>query len=214
MIRVESIGFKFIVLMITKEVVMLPKIENARVPEHEVDAIFTDRWSPRSFLPEPLALWQIESLIEAARWSPSCFNEQPWEFVYAVSENDRQRIVETLVEKNQRWAGSAPLLMYLLTKRFFGEGTRPNRHAPFDAGSAWMALALQARRLGLYAHAMAGFSMDKAYQLLKIDREKYEIMCAIAVGRHGRVENLADEFKSKEAPNSRKSFTNMARLLT
>lgn len=193
---------------------MSPKIENARIIEHEVDAIFTDRWSPRSFLPEPLAPWQIQALFEAARWSPSCFNEQPWEFVYAVSEKDRQRMVETLVEKNQSWAGSAPLLMYLLTKRFFGEGTRANRHAPFDAGSAWMALALQARRLGLYAHAMAGFSQDKAYQLLNVDSEKYEIMCAIAVGRHGGVENLADEFKSKEAPNTRKPFTDVARLLT
>ena len=193
---------------------MSPKIENRRIAEHEVDAIFTDRWSPRSFLPEPLELWQIESLFEAARWSPSCFNEQPWEFVYAVSDDDRRRIVETLVEKNQRWAGSAPLLIYLLTKRTFGEGTRINRHAPFDTGSAWMALALQARRLGLYAHAMAGFSLDKAYQLLNVDREGYDIMCAIAVGRHGGLEPLADEFKSKEAPNSRKSLGDVVRSLT
>ena len=192
---------------------MSPKIENARFTEHEVDAIFTDRWSPRSFLPEPLATWQINALFEAARWSPSCFNEQPWEFVYAVSEKDRQRLVQTLVEKNQRWAGSAPLLVYLLTKRFFGDGTRPNRHAPFDAGAAWMALALQARRLGLHAHAMAGFSQDRAYQLLNVDREKYDVMCAIAVGRHGGLENLADEFKSKETPNTRKPFADVARLL-
>ena len=192
---------------------MAPTIENMRSPDHEVDAIFTDRWSPRSFLPEPLAAWQINALFEAARWSPSCFNEQPWEFVYAVSENDRQRIVETLVEKNQQWAGSAPLLIYLLTKRFFGEGRRPNRHASFDAGSAWMALALQARRLGLYAHAMAGFSLDKAYQLLNVDPDKFDIMCAVAVGRHGGVDDLADEFKSKEAPNGRKPFATVARLL-
>lgn len=193
---------------------MSPKTENKRLPEHEVDAIFTDRWSPRSFLPEPLEQWQIDALFEAARWSPSCFNEQPWEFVYAVSDDDRGCIVETLVEKNQRWAGSAPLLIYLLTKRTFGKGSRANRHAPFDAGSAWMALALQARRLGLYAHAMAGFSLDKAYQLLKVDREEYDIMCAIAVGRHGSLDALADEFKSKEVPNSRKSVGDMARLLT
>ena len=193
---------------------MSPRIENSRLPEHEVDAVFIDRWSPRSFLPEPLAQWQIDSLFEAARWSPSCFNEQPWEFVYAVTEDGRQRIVQTLVEKNQRWAGSAPLLMYLLAKRTFGGGTRTNRHAPFDAGAAWMALALQARRLGLYAHAMAGFSQDKAYQLLNVDREQYAVMCAIAVGRHGGLEPLADEFKSIEAPNSRKPFTDVARWLS
>ena len=192
----------------------MANIRNERAPEHAVDAIFTDRWSPRSFIPEPLAQWQIESLFEAARWSPSCFNEQPWEFVYAVSDDERRRMVETLVEKNQRWAQKAPLLIYLIAKRCFGQGPRVNRHAPFDAGAAWMALALQARRLGLYAHAMAGFSIEKAYDLLKVDREKYDVMCAIAVGRHGGLESLADEFKSKEAPNSRKLYSDVARRLS
>ena len=73
--------------------------------------------------------------------------------------------------------------MFLLARRQFKEGGRENRHAPFDAGSAWMSLSLQARRLGLYAHAMAGFSMKKAYEVLGVSEKDYLIMAAVAVGR-------------------------------
>ena len=57
---------------------------NPRIPTVEVDAMFTDRWSPRSFDPEPLTQEQIMTMFEAARWAPSCFNEQLWLFRYAV----------------------------------------------------------------------------------------------------------------------------------
>jgi nitroreductase len=57
---------------------------NPRIPECEVDSMFTDRWSPRSFLEEPLPEHQIRALFEAARWAPSCYNEQPWLFIYAT----------------------------------------------------------------------------------------------------------------------------------
>ena len=84
---------------------------NPRVPEVEVDAMFVDRWSPRSFSPAPLDEKQIQALFEAARWAPSCFNDQPWLFRYAVSPQDRERFLSALVEKNQQWAGRAPLLI-------------------------------------------------------------------------------------------------------
>ena len=141
---------------------MLGKTPNNRTPECEVDCIFTDRWSPRAFRSDPLPEHQIKSLFEAARWAPSCFNEQPWLFVYATGAEERRKFVSVLVEKNQRWASKCPLLMFVLTRRKFQEGGRENRHAPFDAGAAWVSLALQARRLGLYAHAMAGFNLEKA----------------------------------------------------
>ena len=35
---------------------------------------FIRRWSPRSFQVTPLTDEEIQSLFEAARWSPSCFN--------------------------------------------------------------------------------------------------------------------------------------------
>jgi nitroreductase len=185
-------------------------LRNPRIPEVEVDSMFIDRWSPRGFIDEPVPEHQVQSLFEAARWAPSCYNEQPWVFVYAVSRRDRQRFATALVEKNQLWASRAPLLMFVLARRTFVGTGKPNRHAAFDAGAAWMSLALQARRLGLYAHAMAGFDQEKAHEILGVPREEFEVMAAIAVGRRGDGSHLPEDLAAKEAPNLRKPLAAVA----
>jgi nitroreductase len=189
---------------------MIKPVANARIPEAEVDAMFTDRWSPRSYVDEPLSENQIAALFEAARWAPSCFNDQPWHFRYAVSGNDRQRFAEPLVEKNREWARNAPMLLYVLARKDFGATGKPNRHAAFDAGAAWMSLALQARRLGLYAHGMAGFSVEKAAEVMNVSLDEYEIMAAVAVGRRGDPDTLAADMAKTEKPNGRKPASEVA----
>jgi len=190
---------------------MAGKTPNTRNPECEVDSMFTDRWSPRAFLPDPIPEHQIKSLFEAARWAPSCFNEQPWLFVYATEPEAREKLVSTLVPKNQRWAGKCPLLMFVLARKKFQQGGRDNRHAPFDAGAAWMSLALQARRLGLYAHGMAGFNLEKAYQVLGVSQDEYHVMAAIAVGRKDEAaDQLPDDLRAMESPNTRKPPSEVA----
>lgn len=183
---------------------MTRPIDNDRRPEVEVDAIFTDRWSPRSFVDEPLADSEIAALFEAARWAPSCYNDQPWHFRYAVTEEDREKFLEALVEKNRAWARHAPLLLFVLARKRFARTGKPNRHAVFDAGAAWMSLALQARRLGLYAHGMAGFSVDKAAEVMKVSLEDFDVMAAVAVGRRDDPDRLTEDLISSEKPNDRK----------
>ena len=175
-----------------------------RNPDVEIDSMFTDRWSPRAFDPTPLSQEQIDSLFEAARWSPSCYNDQPWFFAYASSAEDRERFLPALVAGNQSWAVRAPLLMFLLCRKKFSHNGKKNRHAPFDAGAAWMALALQARKLGLHAHAMAGFSLEKAYGILKASADEYDIMAAIAVGRRAEPSVLPEAIAAKDVPSERK----------
>ena len=179
-------------------------IGNERIPEAEVDAIFTDRWSPRAFDKTPLSEDQVKALFEAARWAPSCFNEQPWFFRYALDDKDRSRFAEALVEKNRQWAQHAPMLLFVLARKNFQQTGKPNRHAVFDAGAAWMSLALQARRLGLYAHAMAGFSVEKAAEVMGVSLDDYEVMAAVAVGRRAAPETLSDDMANIEKPNGRK----------
>ncbi len=183
---------------------MTAPLHNPRTPAAEIDSMFCDRWSPRAFSPESLCVEEIASLFEAARWAPSCFNEQPWLFIYAVSEADRARFLTALVEKNQAWARRAPLLLFVLARRRFNHSGKENRHAPFDAGAAWVCLAFQARKLGLYAHGMAGFSKERAYEVLEVPEEDYDILAAVAVGRHGNPGDLPPELAAKESPNDRK----------
>lgn len=186
------------------------KHPSQRTADWDIDSMFLDRWSPRAFADEPLTARELHTLFEAARWAPSCFNEQPWRFVYATEPEPRRRLLECLAPKNQAWAGRAPVLMFLLARRRFAQGGKENRHAPFDAGAAWMALALQARKLGLYAHAMAGFSQEKAYAALGADREEYLVMAAIAVGRPGDPAGLPEDLRAMESPNGRKPHAEVA----
>jgi len=189
---------------------MNAKPPNPRIPDWDIDSMFTDRWSPRAFSSDPLSDREVQTLFEAARWAPSCYNEQPWRFVYATEPEERAKLVSCLVAKNQLWAGRAPLLMFILARRNFQKTGKENRHAPYDAGAAWMALALQARKLGLYAHAMAGFSQEKAYEVLGASREEYLVMAAIAVGRKTEDSGLPDDLRAMENPNSRKPHAEVA----
>lgn len=177
--------------------------QNPRVPEAAIDEMFTDRWSPRGFDPAPLSEEEIRMLFEAARWAPSCFNEQPWRFHYATTEAEREAYLSALVPRNQLWARRAPLLIFVLARRTFGQSGRDNRHAPFDAGAAWLSLALQARKMGLYAHAMAGFNQRRAYTVLGVSEADCHIMVAVAVGRRGGADHLPEEMQRIETPNSR-----------
>ena len=184
---------------------------NPRTPSEEVDAVFTDRWSPRAFVDEPLPEWQVRSLFEAARWAPSSSNEQPWLFLYAVSEDDRARFAAALTDSNREWAARAPLLVYVAARRRFVESGRDNHHRRFDAGAAWMSLALQARRLGLYAHGMAGFDRAAAYELLALPEEDYDLIAAVAVGRHGDPAVLSPYNAERELPSGRKPLADVMR---
>jgi len=183
----------------------------SRNPDADIDSMFIDRWSPRAFSSDPLPQEQIDSLFEAARWAPSCYNEQPWLFIYARSPEDRERFLPALLAGNQSWAWRAPLLMFLLCRRNFAHNGKVNRHAPFDAGAAWLALALQARKLGLHAHAMAGFSRQKAYEILEVPEDEYDIMAAIVVGRRTEPSVLPEEIAAKEMPSDRKPRYESAR---
>lgn len=183
---------------------------NLRQPEAEVGALFVDRWSPRSFSTEELTDEQLNSLFEAARWAPSCYNEQPAHFIYARTAEDRERFCEALMDGNKVWARNAPVLLFVLTRKVFGHNGKPNRWAAFDAGSAWMSLALQARMLGLHAHAMAGFHRDKAFDILGINPEEYEVMAAVAIGRRADPSQLDEQAAAKEIPNDRRPLAEVA----
>ncbi len=176
---------------------------NPRTPEADVDREFLDRWSPRAFRQDPITKAQLASLFEAMRWAPSCFNEQPWRLCYGLAgEPAHARIVGLLVEANQ-WAARAPLLIVLFNRRNFSHNDKPNRTSAFDTGAAWMSLALEARKLGLYSHGMAGFDTQRAYTELGADPAIYEVQAAIAVGALGDPATLPDKLREREAPNDR-----------
>ena len=168
-----------------------------------VDQLLINRWSPRSFSPEPLTDIEIDSMFEGARWSPSSFNRQPWLFVYETDGPDRPIFDSILMPGNQVWATKAPLIGFIFANTKTPEGRRP-RTSQFDTGAAWMGLALQARSLGIYTHGMAGMDYDAVYEKLGVSDEYYTAMCGFVAGRIGPREALPADLQEREAPNDRK----------
>ncbi|UUX52071.1 nitroreductase family protein [Nisaea acidiphila] len=189
-------------------------MSSSRLAGHPIESLFLDRWSPRSFLPESMPQSDLETVLEAARWAPSAFNIQPWHFLYAHRDSAHwQPFVSLLDEFNRLWAADASVLVLLLSDSVMpGEGGRPDRISTlnsFDAGAAWVQLALQATALGYHAHAMAGIDRDRVRRILAVpDRFKVEI--AIALGRRGPVERLAEPLRAREAASGRRPLAEIA----
>jgi nitroreductase len=168
-------------------------------PDHPILDVLRKRWSPRAFADRPVEPTKLQSLLEAARWAPSCFNEQPWSFIVATKDNppEYERLLACLVEKNQAWAKSAPVLMISVAAKSFAQTGKPNRHWFHDVGLAVSDLVTQATVLDLFVHQMAGFSPDKARHTYNIP-DSHEAVAAIAIGYLGDPNSLPDDLRDRE----------------
>ena len=174
-----------------------------RDPAAGVDPQFHTRWSPRSFKKTSLPAATLTAIFDAARWAPSCRNEQPWYFLTNAGEADFDRFCNLLVEDNQKWARTASLLGFIVARKHFTHNGRENHTADFDCGAAWLSIALQARHFGLYTHGMGGIKRNEVYAAFGIDTEKYKVICGFALGVLDAAEALPDEYLAGEKPSPR-----------
>lgn len=184
----------------------MEKPADAQYPIHD---LIKRRWSPRAFSDQPIEAEKLHMLFEAARWAPSSNNEQPWRFIFANKDYELEwnRLLSCLVEANRKWAHRAPVLILSVASLNFEEDSTPNRHAFHDTGMAVENLVLQATALGLSAHQMAGFDVEKARADLKIP-SGYEPVAMIAVGYPGDLASLSDRLRERELrPRSRRPLS-------
>jgi nitroreductase len=184
---------------------------SARQPDHPVDPLFLDRWSPRAFDGSDISYQDLHTIFEAARWAPSAFNSQPWRFLYAKRDDSNwERFLSLLIPWNRGWAHSASVLIYILSDTLpfvdkAGEPATSHSHS-FDAGAAWACLALQATRLGYHAHGMSGVEFERARAELHVP-ERYRIEAAAVIGRIGDPAMLDDKLRAREAPSARRPLS-------
>ena len=159
------------------------------------------RWSGRAFdsgrnvTPE-----QILALLEAARWAPSCFGDQPWRFVVCNKNTDQdawQKAYDCLSEGNQGWARNAPLLILAIASGFLSKNNKVNRWGQYDTGAASMNLCIQATDMGLMVHQMGGFDAEKAVQAFTIP-EEFTPMAMLAIGYQLPPEEISNEIRERE----------------
>lgn len=160
--------------------------------------VLQERWSPVHFSEEPLSDKQVATLFEAARWAPSSFNEQPWLYVYAqTNDGEKREKLHGLLADGNAWAKKAGLLILSFSKKTFARNDKPNRHHMHDLGAASMSLVLQATKMGLVSHQMAGFDVENANQVLGVP-EEYEPGSMIAIGYTGDPKKISPEHKKRE----------------
>ncbi|MEI7772629.1 MAG: nitroreductase family protein [Chloroflexales bacterium] len=168
------------------------------VTDHPIHTLLQTRWSPRAFAPTPVASDQILSLFEAARWSASGANVQPWSFVVAPRDDEEAfaRLLGTLVEGNQVWAQHVPLLVLAVAHQQREPG-KPNPYALYDLGQAVAHLSVQATALGLRVHQMAGFDPEQARSAFAIP-EEYLPFTVLAIGTLGNPDALPEPLRTRE----------------
>ncbi|MGB8494119.1 MAG: nitroreductase family protein [Candidatus Acidiferrum sp.] len=181
-------------------------MQKSTATQYPVHELIRERWSPRAFSEEAVSPEILRSLFEAARWAPSCNNEQPWAFLVGTrGEGDTfKKILGTLMEANQTWARHAPVLAIAVSELAFAKNGHSNRNAFYDTGTAVSQLTTEATSRGLVVHQMAGFDPQKATEIFAIPNG-WEPIATFAVGYAGDPQTLPDVLRERElAPRARK----------
>ncbi|MCY9660602.1 nitroreductase family protein [Paenibacillus chondroitinus] len=185
-----------------QQTVLLPEVEENRQGDYPVHSLFLNRWSSRAFEPKEVADETLYTILEAARWAPSSSNLQPWRFIVAKTEAQKQKFQSFIKPNNRLWTDHAPVLVLVLSHKLRQDGALNGAHA-FDAGAAWASLAFQAHLLGLATRAVGGYDRDIAREVLSIP-EDYDLHAVITLGYRGASERLPSELQERELPNGRR----------
>lgn len=154
-----------------------------------LNPLLEQRRSPSVFDPaHALTQAEVMSLLEAARWSPSWGNTQPWRFLVGHrGDATHAAIVETLTPGNLAWAPAASAIVIGLRQVAAlpddpkGD-LRTYDYTAYDLGQAVAHLTVQAASLGLDVHQFAGFDHDALVAAARVPTY-LQPMAGIAIGR-------------------------------
>ena len=188
-------------------------IDNHAVTDHPIHDLLRKRWSARAFSSRRVEKTKLFSILEAARWTPSSRNEQPWRYIIFTTDNP-SRLLEAqsvLLESNS-FAKQAPILICAITKKTYTDSLELNRLYFHDLGAANENMFLECFNQGLIMHEMGGFNVKLAREIFNIP-DDYEVGIMIAVGYQGTNDSLPEKFKVKNTkPRERKHLSQIAFL--
>lgn len=181
---------------------------NPAPADYPIHPLIRDRWSPRAISPQPVEREKLLACLEAARWAPSSYNEQPWRYVVVTSDTpERLAEAQSVLVEGNAWAKRAPVLVCSAAKLTLTRNGQPNRHAMHDVGAASLNFFLEAFHQGLVAHEMAGFDVEKAREVFHIP-DGFEPAAMIALGYQDDPAVLPPERAVQEiAPRKRRPLT-------
>lgn len=167
--------------------------------DFEILEIFKNRWSPRAFSEKQVEKEKLQRIFEAARWSPSGGNLQPWVFITGRKNIDPafETIFNALAEGNKKWAGLSSVLVVVCSEKINSKNGKPNAWSEYDAGQSAAYLSVQALSEGIYVHQMGGINKEKLIRDLNIP-ENYQPVTVIAMGYLGNPDDLPEDLKQRE----------------
>lgn len=157
-----------------------------------------ERWSPRGFdAGHTLEGDDLTALLEAARWTPSASNSQPWRFIVGRrGDATFAAVEENLAPGNRVWAQHASALLVACAVVKLDDG-KEQRWAEYDTGQAVAMLSVQASELGLHVHQMAGFNVDGIRQAFGLP-ERLTPITVVAIGRFDPEAELPEGLAERE----------------
>ena len=154
----------------------------ARTDHPVLDAI-ANRWSPYAYDPRSVPAADLRSIFEAARWTASSYNEQPWRFL-VVPRDDEAAFADALnclMDFNKGWAKDAGALVFAVAADSYARSGKPNNKAHYDLGQAVAQLSIEAAARGINTHQIGGLKADKAREVYGVP-EGYDVICAFTLG--------------------------------
>lgn len=192
------------ILIIALVICLFTQIGYLFSAETAVSEIFLKRHSGKNFDPfKEVSFDQIHTLVEATRWTPSSYNDQPWSFIICdrnTTPTQYETAMSSLYGDQDSWARNAPLLIIVTARTKFEYNNKPNDWAEYDTGAAAMSLSLQATELGLMAHQIGGFDRDVIQEEFKLPEDQIPLTL-IAVGYE------SSEPDPDESPRERKELS-------
>lgn len=157
----------------------------------EVKEAIEKRRAYRALGPMKITGDLIHDLAGAANLAASCFNNQPWRYVFVYDKDMLEKMKEALSQGNE-WAHSASMIIAVFSKKEDDCVIIDREYYLFDTGMATAQLILRATELGLVAHPIAGFSPKKTRAILEIPDEMKVITLIIVGKKSDDFSKLAD----------------------
>jgi nitroreductase len=123
----------------------------------------------------------VNALAGTVQLTPSCFNNQPWRYVF-VTDEGQLKALWTAYNRGNEWCRNASMVIAVATKKELDCIVKDRVYALFDTGMATGMLMLRATELGLVAHGIAGFDEQTVKGLLNIP-EDLQVITLVFVGK-------------------------------
>jgi len=136
----------------------------------------------RSLEPVEITEELVRDLATHAGLSASCFNKQPWRFVFVYDPGQLAK-VHAALPKSNKWVELASMIVAVFSRAEDDCRIRGRDYHHFDVGMATATMILRATELGLVAHPIGGYDEDAVKAALGIPAG-YQLITLVNVGRH------------------------------